>query len=480
MAPPARFGGAVRLSVTMATGAKTYPPRPVVDRSRLPPGPRELPVIGQSLRYLRDPIAFMQEAASYGDLVTMSVKPALLLLVNHPDLVRDIVVTYHQLVGRGPNADVLKYAMGDGLVTAGAADHLQQRRLMQPQFHRGRIEGYGMVMGEYAAHHHQSWSDGQRVDMAREMGALTLRIVVKTLFGLELPDDVRRIGEAFEFINNYLVTRVNQPPRLRRLLHRLPVPYTVRFRRARASLDSIIFGSIAERRVSNAGNDDLLSLLLEASLEDDDGNGMPLTDQQVRDQTITMFAAGHETTAVCLTWTWYLLAVNPDIQSRFHAELDEVLGDRTPTLDDLSKLVFTDQILAESLRLYPPIWFWSRMAFQPFTLGGYDVPPGALLAAPQLVIQRDPRWFDEPLRFVPDRWTTDFRNSLPRYAYYPFGGGPRQCIGEGFAMMEAKLILATLGQWWQVRHDPRHKAEMLPLISLRPKGGMPMYLQRRR
>ena len=464
----------------MSTVAKTYPPRPRVDRSRLPPGPSELPVIGQSLRYLKDPIGFMQEAATYGNLVTMSVKPALLLLVNHPDLIRDIVVTYHQRVGRGPNADVLKYAMGDGLVTAAAAEHLQQRRLMQPQFQRNRIEGYGAVMQQYAAHHLQDWRDGQKVDMAQEMGALTLRIVVKTLFGLELPDDVRRIGKAFEFINNYLVTRVNQPPRLRRLLHRLPVPYTLRFRRSRADLDSIIFGSIAERRDVATRNDDLLSLLLEARLEDDDGNGQPLTDQEVRDQTITMFAAGHETTAVCLTWTWYLLATNPDIQSRFHAELDEVIGDRTPTLADLSNLTFTDRVIAESLRLYPPIWFWSRMAFQSFELGGYEVPPGALLAAPQLIVQRDARWFEEPLRFNPDRWTPEFRQSLHRYAYYPFGGGPRQCIGEGFAMMEAKMILATLGRRWEVRHDSRHKAEMLPLISLRPKGGMPMYVERRR
>ena len=463
----------------MTTSTMTYPPRPVVDRSDLPPGPPELPVIGQTLRYVRDPIRFMLDSARYGDLVTLSVKPALLLMVNHPDLIRDVVVTNHRLVGRGPNTDVLKYAMGEGLVTAGPVEHLQQRRLMQPQFHRGRVEGYGELMRDYAAHHREAWSDGQRVNMAREMGSLTLRVVVKTLFGLELPDDVRRIGEAFELINNYLVRRVNQPPKLRRLMHRLPVPYTVRFRRARAELDRIIFGLISERRERSTGEDDLLSLLLDARLEDDEGVGQPLTDQQVRDQTITMFAAGHETTAVCLTWTWFLLATNPDAQRRFHEELDEVLGDRAPELSDLANLTYMDKVLAESLRLYPPIWFWSRMSFQPFDLGGYGIPPGALLAAPQLVIQRDARWFEEPLAFRPERWTDEFREGLPRFAYYPFGGGPRQCIGEGFAMMEAKLILATLGQQWKVRHDPRHKAEMLPLISLRPKGGMPIFLERR-
>ena len=301
----------------MTTSTVTYPPRPVVDRANLPPGPPELPFIGQTLRYVRDPIRFMLDSARYGDLVTLSVKPALLLMVNHPDLIRDVVVTNHRLVGRGPNTDVLKYAMGEGLVTAGPVEHLQQRRLMQPQFHRGRVEGYGELMRDYAAHHRETWRDGQRVDMAREMGALTLRVVVKTLFGLELPDDVRRIGEAFELINNYLVRRVNQPPKLRRLMHRLPVPYTVRFRRARAELDRIIFGLISQRRQRSTGEDDLLSLLLDARLEDEQGVGQPLTDQQVRDQTITMFAAGHETTAVCLTWTWYLLATNPDAQQRF-------------------------------------------------------------------------------------------------------------------------------------------------------------------
>ena len=483
----------------MSTTA-VYPPQPRIRRDRLPPGPPELPVVGQAFRYLRDPIGFMQQAAAYGDLVTLSVKPALLYLVTHPDLIRDIVVTHHRKVGRGPNTEVLKWVMGDSLVTADGADHLQQRRMMQPQFHHSRVDGYGALMQQYAAQHSANWHDGQRIDAAQEMGDLTLRIVVKTLFGLELPADAGRLGAAFEFTNNYLVTRVNQPPRLRHLLHRLPLPYSRRFRQARARLDHIIFDLIAQRRQypdeidggridgdridghGNAGapNDDLLSLLLRASFEDDAGQPAPLTDQQVRDQTITLFAAGHETTAVCLTWTWYLLATHPEIQARFHQELDAVLAGRPPTLDDLPNLPFTDRILTESLRLYPSIWFWSRMAFQPFALGGYDIPAGAVLAAPQLIVQRDARWFDDPQSFQPDRWTPEFRQQLPRYAYYPFGGGPRQCIGEGFAWMEAKLILATIGQKWAMRHDPRHRIKMLPLISLRPKGGMPMYLERRR
>ena len=464
----------------MTATARTYPPAPVINRADLPPGPPEWPVIGQTLRYVRNPLGLMQEAAAYGDLVTMSVKPALLYLVNHPDLIRDILVTHHRCLDRGPNTEVMKYLTGEGLVTAVGAEHLRQRRLLQPRFHHSRIDGYAATMQTYAARHQAGWHDGQRVDLAREMSALTLRIVVKTLFGTELPADVQRIGAAFAFSNRYITTRAHQPPRLRHLLHRLPLPYTRRFRQARARLDEVVFGLIAQRRQADAPADDLLSLLLTAQIEDDNGAIQPLTDQQVRDQTVTMFAAGHETTAVALTWTCYLLSVHPEIQARFHAELDAVLGGRPPTLADLPNLPLTDQILTEALRIYPPIWFWARMAFRPFTLGGYPIPAGALLLAPQLIVQRDPRWFADPLAFRPDRWTPDFRASLHRYAYYPFGGGPRRCIGDAFALMEAKLILATLGQRWTMRHDPRHRVKLLPLVSLRPKGGMPMFLERRR
>ena len=424
----------------------------------------------------------MQEASKYGDLVTLSTKPALVYLVNHPDLIRDLVVTNHQKVDRGPNTEVMKLLTGNGLITATGADHLRQRRLIQPSLRRDRIERYAETMQSYAMEHQNDWADGQTVDLGRELSQLTLRIVVKTLFGTDLADEVRRIGAAFALSNNYITTRANQPPRMRKLFHRLPLPYSVRFKRARADLDRIIYGLIAERRAALERGDDLLSLLIEARLEDDAGAESAtatLTDEQVRDETVTMFAAGHETTAVTLIWTWYLLATHPELQARFQNELDEVIGDRPATLDDLPNLTFMDLTLEEALRLYPPIWFWGRMAFQPFDLGGYHIPAGAFLLAPQLIAQRDPRFFDAPLEFRPDRWTPEFRANLPQFAYYPFGGGPRRCIGEGFAMMEAKLILATIGRRWTMRHDPSHKADVLPLISLRPKGGMPMFLERR-
>ena len=471
-----------KIGLPMPSAQTTYPPRPAIDRRTLPPGPRELPIVGQTLQYMWNPIGFMERAAAYGDLVTLSTKPALVYLVNHPDLIRDVVVTNHRRIDRGPNTEVMKLLTGNGLITATGADHLRQRRLIQPSLQRARIERYAATMQSYAESHQANWADGQRVDLGRELSLLTLRIVVKTLFGTELADEVRRIGAAFALSNNYITARANQPPRLRKLFHRLPLPRTVRFKRARADLDEIIYALIAERRESAEPGDDLLSLLMDARFADDDGNpsGAGLTDEQVRDETVTMFAAGHETTAVTLIWTCYLLATHPELQARFHAELDRVIGDRAATLDDLPNLTFMDQALAEALRLYPPIWFWGRMAFQPFDLGGYHIPAGAFILAPQLIAQRDARFFDVPLEFRPDRWTAEFRANLPQFAYFPFGGGPRRCIGESFAMMEAKLILATIGRRWAMRHDLRHNPEVLPLISLRPKGGMPMFLERRR
>ena len=468
----------------MATTSKTntveYPPSPRVDRATLPPGPPEWPVVGQSFRYLLSPLGLIKEAAGYGDLVTMSVRPALVYLVNHPELIRELFVTNHQSVGRGRLTETLGYLLGNGLVTSDGQFHLRQRRLMQPQFNHSRIATYANVMVDFTLRHEERWQDGARVDLAREMSELTLHVVVKTLFGLDLPDTVRRIGEAFELSNDYITARDSQPPALRKLSHRLPLPLTRRFRRELAYLDDTVYGLIDQRRQSGPDGDDLLSLLLNARdgyPENSEQSGM--TDLQLRDEVITLFAAGHETTAVALTWTWYLLATHPEIQSRFHAELDDVLGGRPPTLEDLSSLTFTERILTESMRLYPPIWSTGRMTFSPIELGGWKIPAGAALVAPQLILQRDPRWFEEPLEFRPDRWTSEFKEQLPRFAYYPFGGGPRLCIGEGFAWMEAILVLATLGQRWTMRHDPRHRIELVPLVSLRPKGGMPTFLERR-
>ena len=324
----------------MTTPAAAYPPNPVVDRASLPPGPPEWPVVGQSFRYMTDVLGLMRESAGYGDLVTMSTKPIVAYLINHPDLIEECFVTNHRSVGRGWTTEAWQDLLGMGLVTSDDPLHLRQRRLMQPQFNHRRIAGYAEVMTDFARRHETRWQDGVHVDMAREMGELTLHIVVRTLMGLDLPDAVRRIGAAFEIGNEYLTRRGNLPLRLRRLANRLPLPFTVRFKRGRAFLDETVYGLIAQRRESGLEGDDLLSLLLNVRDEEAaNPEDAVMTDVQLRDEVITLFAAGHETTAVALTWTWYLLATHPDIQARFHAELDNVLGRRDPTFEDLSEPV---------------------------------------------------------------------------------------------------------------------------------------------
>jgi len=422
----------------------------------------------------------MREAARYGDLATMSIKPWLVYLVNHPELIQEVLITNHQRVGRWRNVEAMRYLMGDGLVTSDDPIHLRQRRLMQPVFRQQIIESYAQIMIGYAEERSQSWADGSRVDIEREMRDLTLYIVAKTMFGIDLLDEVRRIGAAFELSNTYMSTRFNQYEKMRALYHSLPLPLTIRFKRHLAYLDRVVGGLISQRRSSPEQSFDLLSALLE--IKDDEAttpDNQQMAEQQVRDEIMTMFAVGHETVTVALTWTWYLLSKHTQVQAQLHAELDDVLAGQSPTLEDLPNLIFTEKIFREAMRLYPPIWRMGRVAVESFELAGYEIPVGAMICLPTTIVHRDPRFFDNPTKFDPERWTPEFRDDLHRFAYFPFGGGPRLCIGEGFAWMEAKIILATLAQQWSVRHDPTHKVGFLPLISLRSRNGMPIILSRR-
>ena len=456
------------------------PSTPSQSRSQLPPGPPELPMVGQTFRYLRDPIGLMEESAAYGDLVTMSRKPWLVYMINHPDLIREVFVDNHRIMARWRNVEAMRYLMGNGLVTSEDPLHSHHRRKMQPAFRHRPIEKICESMGRLAARHTQNWCDGERIDIYHEMQELTLKIVARALFDTDVSNDVKRIGEAFEFANHYMSARFTQLERLRPVLHSLPLPSSMRFKRHLRFLDEVVNGMIHQRLNDNNPGDDLLSLLLDAEeYPPSSGEGF-MTTQEVRDELMTIFAAGHETVAVALTWTWYLLATNPEAQGRFQAELDLALGSRPPTLADLSSLTFTDQVLTESMRLYPPIWRIGRVAMEPLELAGYRLPAGAMICLPQYTTHRDHRWYAEPTEFKPERWTREFRRQLHPFAYVPFGAGPRRCIGEGFAWTEAKLILATVGQKWNFRHDPDHKIGFTPLITLCPKGGMPMFADGRR
>lgn len=425
----------------------------------------------------------MRESATYGDVSKIASRPLLLYLVNHPDLIREVLVTHHQKIGRGSRVfGVLEYLMGGGLAVSDGPYHLQQRRLMQPQFHHRRVAGYSDIATGHTARFVDKWEDGSRVEMNSEMVNITLPIITHTLFNLELPHLAQRIGHAFHVSNAYLYRRLSQPPRLRSLLHKLPMPDSRRFKKELQFLDDTVYGLIAERRRSREGGDDILQLLLDVRDDESDdlaGTGATMTDQQVRDEVVTLFFAGHDSTAGTLAWAWHLLAAHPEIQDRFHQELDQVLAGRTITVDDFDNLPFTDQILTETLRLYPPLWSLGRMVFEPVEVDGYHIPAGVTLMVSPLITQRDPRWFADPEVFNPERWTPEFRQELHRFAYFPFSAGPNLCIGEGVAWLEMKIILATLGQYWRMHPDPQHQVQLEPHITLRCKGGLPLYVHRR-
>jgi cytochrome P450 len=445
--------------------------------SRRAPGPRSRYPGELFFRLNADRLGFMRQVSrDYGDLARIDVVRTSLFLATHPDLVKDVLVTNNRLFGRGRGHLRMKLLLGDGLLTTDGDAHKRQRRLVQPAFHRQRVESYGDTMAQRAEELSGRWRDGSTVDVLGEMMGLTLVIVANTLFGATVDDEVEEIGSAltavFEMFGFALMP-------FSELFDRVPIPTTIRLRRARARLDATIYRIIADRRRSGRDHGDLLSMLLLAQDTGDEGDGGSMTDVQLRDEATTLFIAGHETTSNALTWTWYALSGNPDAEARMHAELDSVLGGRRPGAADLPRLPYTRAVLAESMRLYPPVWGMGRRALTAHTLGGYDIPRGSLVVVSPFITQRDARFFPEPERFRPERWLDEHAAERPRFSYFPFGGGARQCIGEQFAWMEGVLLLATLGQRWRLRLVPGHKVELNPLITLRPKRGMRMTLHSR-
>jgi cytochrome P450 len=419
----------------------------------------------------RDPLAFLTRTArDYGDVARFRMGPVELFLVNRPAWIRDLFVTHAAVFHKGRGLERAKRLLGEGLLTSEDPVHLRQRRMMQPAFHRERIAGYGAAMVEVAERIAGDWTAGGTRDVAREMTRLTLAIVGRTLFDADVEAEADEIGAAMTSALELFGRSVALP--YFEILDRLPLPSNRRFRRAKARIDATIARLIAERRGAPGGRTDLLSLLLSARDMEGDGGGM--TDAQVRDEAITIFLAGHETTANALAWTWHLLSQNPDAESRLHAELDSVLGGRTPAVADLPRLRYTEMVLAESMRLYPPAWIVGRRAMEPYAIGGYDVPKRSIVVACQWVTHRDPRFFPDPERFDPERWTPEAKEARPKFSYFPFGGGPRVCIGEGFAWMEGVLVLAAIARKWRLRPAEDREVVPAPSITLRPKGGIKM------
>lgn len=429
------------------------------------------------LAFRRDPLRYLERiAGTYGDLAFLRFGPFPVVFVNHPDLLHEVLVTHDESLAKGRALDQARDVFGQGLLTSEGDFHRSQRRLIQPAFHRRRIEAYAASMASDAAAAADRWRDGETVDIAREMMRLTLRIVARSLFSLDVEEEsAREVGEALDALMGAFSL---VPGPLGGLIRQLPLPSNRRAKRAVETLDVLVYRMIADRRRTGEEGEDLLSLLLAA--RDEEGGGMD--DRQVRDEIMTLFLAGHETTANALAWAWSLLARNPEAEARFHEEIDTVLGDggdRLPGAADLPSLRRCRQVMAEAMRLYPPVWAISRRVVEPITIGGYPVPAGAGVLAAQWIAHRDPRWFDDPESFRPERWTEDFEARLPKLAYFPFGGGPRICIGMGFAWMEGVLLLATIGRRWTMRLVPGQRVEPFPRITLRPKNGVRVRLSRR-
>jgi cytochrome P450 len=439
-----------------------------------PKGPRSFPLLGSVIDYARDPLAYLEDCAwgGYGDVAYLTFLRQPTYVLNLPEHIEHVLVTRQRnWIKDKLQSVLLREFLGNGLLASEGDFWLRQRRLMQPAFHRQRIAAYGQVMGQHSRRLLASWRDGESRDISADMMNLTLSIVVRCLFGLELENSAAAgVGPALaKVIDHFSKVQTLVVPGW------VPTPENLGYRAALRKLYRIVDGIIQQRREAAGDTGDLLSMLLQA--QDEDGSRM--SNQQIRDEALTLMLAGHETTAITLTFCWDLLARNPEAEAALHQELSTVLGGREPTVEDLPALPFTDGVVRESLRLFPPAWSLSRESVEEDTLAGWRIPAGAMVWLNPWTVHRDPRFYEEPLAFRPQRWMDGLERRLPRFAWFPFGGGPRLCIGQSFAMMEARLALATLAQHFRLELVSKEAVALLPSITLRPKHGLPMRLRAR-
>ncbi len=441
----------------------------------LPQGPRGHALLGSLPDFQRDQLGFYARCArEFGDVVPTRFPFRRVVLIYHPEAIEEVLVTKSRDFVKSPVVRLLRPFLGDGLLISEGGVWLRQRRLLQPAFHRQRVAAYGEVMTAITARRLAGWKAGEVLEVHAEMMALTQAIVAKTLFDADVSDEADAIVHASNVLMEDFGARLGSLFQL--LPGWVPTPANLRARRAIQRLDEVVYRMIATRRRSAEDRGDVLSILLHAQDADD---GTRMTDRQVRDEVMTLFMAGHETTAVALSWTWYLLAQHPDADARLAEELRAVVGDRPPAVSDLPRLTYTDQVVTESMRLYPPAFGMGRLAVKATEVAGYPIAPGVIVAIPTCVVHRDARWFEEPEAFRPERWADDRARRLPRYAYFPFGGGPRQCIGNGFATMEAVLLLATIAQRFRLAMVPGQRVTPTPYVTLRPHPGIRTRLEPR-
>ncbi len=431
---------------------------------------------------LGEPIRLFEHLhATYGPIAHYRFMGTPIVFVNHPDYIREILINQASAFTKERTVRRMKILLGEGLITSEEPLHMRQRRIVAPAFHRQRIAAYAGEIVTIAERRRNLWRPGQTIDISAEMMSLSLEIVARTLFHTEVTDDIRRINDEVNSIMeiyNFLVAF----PRMEQVLDLpipLPIPKILRFRRSKARLDAVVQRLINQHRASGVDKGDLLSMLIRSRDEEDSAHS-GMTDEQIRDEVLTIFLAGYETVANGLAWTWYLLSLNPDVEAKLHHEIDTVLGRGTyaqlPTLTDYPNLRYTGQVFAESMRLYPPAWAMGRQSTRPITLGPYRIPPGAHFFFSQYILSRSPEYYPDPLRFDPDRFTPENSAARPRFAYFPFGGGSRQCIGESFAWMEGVLTIATIAQRWRMRYLGKTPPLPQAKITLRPRDPINMQL----
>lgn len=436
---------------------------------RRPRGPKPHFLIGNMPLASKDPLSvFLRWAREFGDIFYYRAGWLHVYFLNDPELIDAVLVKNYQKFVKDRVIRNSKWFFGQGLLTNEGESWLRQRRLSQPAFHRERVASYAEIMTGYAQQMLATWKEGDVRDIHQEMMQLTLRVVVRCLFNVEA-EETGAISAAMNILmRNTTGLRMLLPPTARYI----PLPSMIEFRRAVRRLDETVYRIIETRRRDERDAGDLLSMLTQA--RDEDGSRMSA--QQLRDEVLTFLLAGHETTALALSWAWHLIGQHAEVEERLHRELQTVLGGQAATYPDMPRLSYTERVIKEVMRLYPPAWSLARTVVSDFELRGYRIPAGANVVMSQWIMHRDPRYFPDPEKFDPDRWIDAGMQKLPRFAYFPFGGGPRQCIGSSFAMMEAMLILATVAQRFRFEAVAGHPILAIPSFTLRPKHGIRMTL----
>jgi len=465
-----------------------------------PPGPHSILPNKLLRKFMKDPTKTLMEIAhTYGDICHFKFGRQHIYLLNNSDYIEGILIRDHKNFIKSRGLQVSKRLLGEGLVTSEGEYHDRQRKLIQPTFHPNRIKAYGDIMTSHAVRMQERWNDGSTLDIHKEMMHVTSEIISKAVLGSDIKAEEDEVGVALQTCMEYF-NRLQMP--FGELIEKIPiVPINKGYQSAKKKLDSIVYAMIKEHR-DNEGkgvyhkedrkispkngymnkptdviSQDLLYTLLQA--QDTEAGIGRMTDLQLKDEVMTIFLAGHETTSNALTWTFYLLSQHPTTDDRLYAELSSVLGDRIPTVEDMPKLEYTEKVFRESMRLYPPAWTLGRKAINDYKVDKYVIPAGSVILMSQYVMHHDSRYFSDPDVFYPDRWTKEMKSNLPRFSYFPFGGGIRGCVGEPFAWMEGILVLATICRQWKMHHDRDHKVGLKPLITLRPKYGMRMKIESR-